>query len=523
MANQSVPWLDRFIGFISPAWAYNRQVYRQALRVYDAAGTGRLNSGWRAVNQNAEQEDNPYRDVIRARARDLEKNSDIAEGILGAFARNVVGPRGFRLQAKVKTSAGDDDENLNQQLEDLWLEWQKPRNCDITGAQSFVEMTKMAVRRKFVDGGILFIKAYTSGGIVPFVLQAREVDDLDTSRTFRNVETGNRIAGGIEFDKYNRPVAYYLKEYTPDGFYTGKSERIEAKRVIFLWAKKRPSQVREMSDLAKTLPRIRDTNEFIEAVGVKARVEACLAAFITKTSTTGALGRGLAGNTNDKDSGYNGRTLTPGMIAELQPGEDIKAVVPSGTGSSAKDFVMLQQRLAGTGQGLSYETVSRDMSQVNYSSARQGLLEDQKTYAEEQQFLIDHFLTEVYTEFVISAVLSKAITIPGFWQNKANYLRHIWIPSGWSWIDPQKEANANKVALETGQSTLAEICAQTGKDWREVIDQRARETEYAKQKGVSLGGENNNANNKQETGTGTAGAPNNADGGQSSNGGKQAS
>ncbi len=503
-----LPWIDRFIGLISPEWAYNRQVYRQALRVYDAAGSGRRNSGWRAVNQNAEQEDNPYRDIIRARARDLEKNSDIAEGILGAFTRNVVGPRGFRLQAKVKTSSGEDDEKLNQQLEDLWLEWQKPRNCDITGAQSFVEMTKMAVRRKIVDGGILFIKAYTSGGLVPFVLQAREVDDLDTSRTFRNVETGNRIAGGIEFDKYNRPVAYYLKQYTPDGFSTGQTERIEAKNVIFLWSKKRPTQVREISDLSKTLPRIRDTNEFIEAVGVKARVEACLAAFITKTTPSGSLGRGISGSTTDKDSGYGGRTLTPGMIAELQPGEDIKAVVPSGSGSSAGDFVRLQQRLAGAGQGLSYETVSRDMSQVNYSSARQGLLEDQKTYAEEQQFLIDHFLSEVYTEFVISAVLSGAVNIPKFWSDKANCLRHTWIPSGWSWIDPLKEANANKVALETGQTTLAETCAQTGKDWREVIDQRARELTYMQEKGVELGGgDNKNAGQKPEgAGTGNDGA-----------------
>lgn len=52
------------------------------------------------------------------------------------------------------------------------------------------------------------------------------------------------------------------------------------------------------------------------------------------------------------------------------------------------------------------------------------------------------------------------------------------------WIDPLKEANANKIALETNQTTLAEIAGNTGNDWREIIDQRAREIEYMKEKGV---------------------------------------
>jgi lambda family phage portal protein len=496
----NMSWFDRFIGFVSPRTAYERQAYKQALRTYDAGAVGRVNSGWRAVNQPAEQEDNPYRDTIRARARNLEKNSDIAESVIGAFERNVVGPQGFRVQAKVKNKDGRENEELNQELEDLWKEWQRPRNCDITGAQSFAEMCKMAIRRKIVDGGIAFIRSYTDGGPVPLTLQPREVDELDTAKTFRNIQNQNRISGGIEFDKYNRPVAYYFKKFTPDGFFAGESERIDADRVIFLWSKKRPTQIREMSELAITVPRVRDVNEFVEAVGVKARVEACLAAFITKQNPTGSgLGRGNAGGTKDKDSGYSGRTLSPGMVLELQPGEDVKAVVPSGSGSSAREFVTLEQRLIGGGQGLSYEAVSRDMSQVNYSSARQGMLEDQKTYGEEQQFLIDHFLAEVYESFVISAVMSKAVNINvvEFWKDKKNYLRHTWIPTGWSWIDPLKEANANKVTLETGQSTLAEISAQAGKDWREVIDQRARELTYMKDKGITLGGENSNGQKEQ--------------------------
>ena len=443
----------------------------------------RLNSGWTPVNTTAEQTDQAQRDIIRARARDLERNSDISEAIIGPFERNVVGT-GMKVQAKVMKDKLTEDEELNQKIEDLWEEWCRPRNCDVTGQQSFVEMQQMAMRRAIVDGGIIFIKTFTSSGMVPFSLQAREVDDLDTS--FNNLPgvAGNRIVGGIEFDQYNKPVAYHLKKYTADGFWTGKSERIPEQRVIFLWQKKRPTQVREISPMAKTLPRVRDVNEFIEAVSVKERILACLSVFIKKQIPTG-MGRGQV---VDKQSGYPVKTISPGMIQELQPGDEVQAVNPSGQASNAREFIGVQQRLAGSGQGLSYEAVSRDMSQVNYSSARQGLLEDQRTYSMWQQFIIEHFCKEVYTEFVISAVLAGQLEIKDFWKNKRKYLKHVWIPPGWTWIDPLKEANANRIALATGQYTLARICAERGEDWREVMRQRAKEKELAEELGIDLMG-----------------------------------
>lgn len=486
--------IDKTISFISPSWGYKRIAWRSALRgFYDAGSSDRLNSGWNAVNATAEQVDKTQRDNIRARARDLERNSDIAESIIGPMERNVIGT-GIRVQAKATKRDKTEDDELNDQIEDLWKEWCRARNCDITGQQSFYEIQKMAIRRIIVDGGIIFIKVYNSSGPVPFSLQAKEVDELDTSINTISGTNKNRVVGGIEFDEYNKPIAYHFKNYTVDRYYTGKSDRVEAQRVIYLWDKKRPSQIREVSPLARTLPRIRDINEFMEAVSVKERILACLSVFIKK-NPSGNIGRGSA--QVDSKSGYPVRTISPGMIQELQPGEDVQTVIPSGQSSNAREFVSTEQRLAGSGQGLSYEAVSRDMSQVNYSSARQGLLEDQRTYLMWQQFLIEHFCYEVYTEFVISAVLAGKLDLKDFWQNKSRYLKHEWIAPGWSWIDPIKEVKANQTAIDTGQDTLARICAERGLDWREVLKQRAREIQYYKELGIEItGGVSSNGQSK---------------------------
>ena len=79
---------------ISPKAAYMRETWRQAaeaLRGYDAANDERLNSGWRVFNESAEQTGRFSRDKLRARARDLERNSDIAQSVIQAFKRNIVG------------------------------------------------------------------------------------------------------------------------------------------------------------------------------------------------------------------------------------------------------------------------------------------------------------------------------------------------------------------------------------------------------------------------------------------------
>ena len=67
--------------------AYEREAWRQsleALRFYDAGSGGRLNANWRASITSAETADRSSRDTVRARARDLERNSDIAQAAIRA-------------------------------------------------------------------------------------------------------------------------------------------------------------------------------------------------------------------------------------------------------------------------------------------------------------------------------------------------------------------------------------------------------------------------------------------------------
>ncbi len=474
-------WLDNVISFISPEAGYRRAAFRNAM-AYDAGSFDRLNAAWSAFNDSAERMDGASRDIVRARARDLERNSDIMNSVTSSFRRNVFGA-GYFLRARTE------NEELNQLLERSWKRWCKKQNCDITGMQSFNQMMRMAVNRKKIDGGILFVKLYTKDTFVPFKLQAIEVDELDSALSL-NAPKGEKIVNGIRYNEYNKPIGYYIRQYSPDGFTQVQPVYVPAKNVIFYMTKRRPSQLREMSDMAPTITRIRDINEFMTAVSVKERIEACLSVFIKKSLPPSGIGRSSEGKAENHD--YNGKMLTPGMIREMNPGDSVDIVNPSGQSTDATSFTKLQQRLVGSGQGLSYETTSRDMSETNYSSARQGMIEDELTYQEDVELLME-IMDEIYETFVISCYLAGIIDIADFWQNKERYLSHEWIKAPKKWIDPIKESNANKVALETGQKTYLQICAENGKDYREQIDEMALAAEYAASKGITIGGAKNAA------------------------------
>ena len=146
--------IDNAISLFFPKWGFERKQARALLRVsstYDNLPTWRGSADWMPSDGKAENLNAMDRDLARAKARHLERNSEIVNSILNALSRNVVG-NGFNLQVR---SANDE---WNSAVEELWSEWSRPGNCDVTGRYSLNQLLSMVVRRKFVDGAALVVK-----------------------------------------------------------------------------------------------------------------------------------------------------------------------------------------------------------------------------------------------------------------------------------------------------------------------------------------------------------------------------
>ncbi len=451
------------------------------MAAYDGASLDRPQGGWRPVTGRAPEEiDKPDRQLLIDRGRDLERNSDIIASALGAILRNSIGSQGIIPQAHVLKAGGQEDEKRNDAIEELWKQWTRQENCDIAGVSTFAELQALALRRRIVDGEVFVRKIWLKSSKenpFPLRLQVMEPDQLDKTIT---EHSGRKVYDGIEVDEYLRPVGYWFRPDPMDQ--AGDSVRVDAQEVIHLYDRRRAAQIHGVSELAPIMQRVKDAKEFIDAELMAARIAACFAIFIRKASPGGFVGRMDAGS-----DGKPVQEIVPGMIQYLGIGEDVVEAKPDHPQSTAKDFLSLQQRLAGAGMGTSYEVSSRDMSLVNYSSARQGHLEDRKTFGIFQQYMVDHFCRPIWEAFVESIVLAGLLKVSDFYGKRERYVSARWIRPGWEWVDPLKEVRASSEALQIGATTLEEVCGSKGLDWQEVLRQRAREQKYAEELGVKLG------------------------------------
>lgn len=177
-------------------------------------------------------------------------------------------------------------------------------------------------------------------------------------------------------------------------------------------------------------------------------------------------------------------TLAPGMVRHLSPGESIEFADPKRNAGTASEYSATQTRRISSGLGMSADIVARNIS-GNFSAARQNLLEDQKTFRQWQEFVIAHFCMPIWKAFIDALYLAGELP-SDYLANKDKYQEVSWLAPGWSWIDPVKEVSANKEAIKSGLTTLEDVCAASGRDWEEVLEQRKLEQDRAKELGVLL-------------------------------------
>lgn len=481
--------LDKAISVVSPSRAakrtHARTAYRRlSTRAYDAAKRDRRTSNWKASNRSADLELLSDADAIRARARDLVRNNAYAKGVLRALVRNVVGC-GIKPEPRIELPDGTPNERANKAVEKAWNQWQK--SADVTGRLTFYEIQSLCLSETFEAGELLvrFVETGDRGRDVPFALELVEADRLAGEFIFPrgiNSETGNEVRRGVEIDSSGRPVAYWLYPTHPNDLNTSRwrAERFPAHEFIHLFRQERIGQTRGISIFAPIVRWLRDLHYYVENELQASAVASCFSVAI-KTFGAGAdagLGDSIDTSNTDTD-GNQFEYLQPGGVERLFPGEDIETINPSRPNSDAGPWINLMLRSIGVGVGLSYERLSRDYSQTTFSSNRASDLEDRREFRPMQDWLVNRLCVPVWERFMVNLMLSGTLDeFPDDVEFVADFnvwTAQAWQPPGWEWVDPVKEASASINAIENNLSTLADETGKRGKNWRDVLSQRAVE------------------------------------------------
>lgn len=478
-------FIDEVIYVFAPIYGQKRKAARYVFS-YQSAIANRLRSDWiLGASESADSQLLPVLDVLRNQSRELRRNNGIISGILNTFTTHIVG-HGIsyypQLNEKYLGLTKEQKTDLEYRIKKIWKAHSK--HLDLTGRLHFREIQHLIIRKILEDGEIFLIRHYRERPYAPLGL-CFEIVEADRVETPPDVSANKDIRRGIELNKDGEPVKYYiLKTHPGDSF--GKQEFVPIPArdekgnplVFHLYWQLRPGQTRGEPWFTPILNLMYDLSRYREAEIVAARIAACFAAFIKSENAPFYQARA------EEENSQRVEQLYPGMIEYLRPGEDVVVADPKRPNPNLDKFVEQILREIGASLGLPYELVMKDFSKTNYSSARAAINEAIKFFKYWQVWLIDYFCQPVL-EFVLEEAWAKnLLPIPDFMERKDEYCSATWTPPGWRSVDPLKESNAKKINLMYGTTTLADIAAEEGKDWEELLEQQKREQEKRQELGL---------------------------------------
>lgn len=457
---------------------------RTGRRGYDGAVFNRLVSDWVTQTTSMDAELRSSLLALRNRSRDLARNNDYVRQFLRAVQNNVIG-QGIGFQAQVQMQRGGKlDEKTNGAIETAWAKWTRKENCHVAGKLCFQDIERLAIRSIAESGEILVRTVNQAFGEskIPLALEIIEPDLLDENYN-DTLEGGRTVKMGVELDQWQRPIAYHFLASHPGDFQaiqgrSARRRRVPADEIEHVFVTERPGQTRGSPWLASAIMRLHHMKGYEESSVVRARASAAVMGFITNPNGE----PGSDGVEDDKRLS----DFESGVFKYLEPGEEVTVPQVAGVAGEFDPFMRAMLRGVAAGLGTSYETISRDYSQTNYSSSRQALLEDRDNWRALQAWIVANLHQRIFEKFLFAAVLSGEIQLPGYEVNPDRYRSVRWMPRGWGWVDPAKEVAAYKEAIRGGLKTQTDIIAENGGDFEELMMQRQREVKRAKELGLSF-------------------------------------
>jgi lambda family phage portal protein len=417
----------------------------------------------------------------------MVRNNPYAKQAKRTTQVNVVGS-GIKLQSQVQQVRGrKPSEAINRLIEEKWHLWTRAQHCDVAGRHSFHMMEWLATGALPESGEALFriIRRPFGGSRVPLALEMIESDVLDEEYQGATLARLNEWRMGVEINEWGRPVRYaFLTRHPGDYWFQNAPQKgdkhvfLPAEDVIHLFIPERPQQHRGVPWFHSVMADAHQLQGYEEAAVIRARAGASVMGFVT--SSEGEL------EGDDVEADRRISEFEPGMWKYLEPGQNVTVPNISSPDQQYEMFVKNKVRRFASGFGCSYETLSRDFSETNYSSSRLSLLEDREHWKVIQSYLIENFHNRVFREWLDLAVLAGELPFDDYDSRPERYDTPRWMARGWDWVDPLKEAKAYRQMEQAGYMTKAQIVAKLGGDFFDNLTEFSREQQAASELSVEL-------------------------------------
>jgi lambda family phage portal protein len=276
------------------------------------------------------------------------------------------------------------------------------------------------------------------------------------------------IRMGVEYDGGGRVIRYWFRERNHNGDYqSGKTYSIRAENIIHCFVPQYPDQSRGLPWTHSALEATKHLEKYQESAIVNARASASVFN-VLRSDPDDVDGDDMS------SAGIEFGEIEAGSTVDIGT-KQLVNVDPTYPHQMFDSFVKANLRSIASGLGVSYHALSNDLEGVNYSSIRAGVLEDREMFKAYQNWFIRCFIRPVFSQFIEAAYMSNQIVMPGgraVTGKVDDYKPASYQGRRWSWVDPQKDGNANKLAIDERLKSRTQIIREQGDDpdavWAEI-------------------------------------------------------
>lgn len=510
--------LDRAVSFFAPRAGAERIMARTQIATatsmfggggYRGAQTeqrGRKGRAARARSANADML--PSSERLRAAQRDAVMNDPIATAAIGRMVTFTIGTGLMSIPAIDGETLGltaDEVDALQRRIAIDYDAYMASKDVDAERKSTGYGQQAVSYRGAITSGDMIKLRVMPEDQPGRVVETAWKLIEADRLRNPPGVmdggidpRTGNEIAGGVEVDRWGAPVAYHiLKQHPGDLQLRGGAhqapERIEAwdralslPRVVHIYAKERPEQVRGIGMLATVIEPLRTISDASEAE-LYATVMSAMIAVVYKSPGATPMPEPDYGD-GDGGEGEHGAAAAPdqpneykfeaGSVMEIDSDAEVDIKSPGRPNSAFDPFFQAICRQIGAAIGVPHGVLML-MFNSSYTASKAELEALYMKVRAERAWIGGDDCVPTYICFLAEKVARGDYSMPGFFADLR--LRAAWCGVDWRGdgkisLNPLQEAKGFETQQSNGWRTGEEITAElTGGSFRENIAKRGSE------------------------------------------------
>lgn len=441
---------------------------------YDAGNTGRLQDDWSTNYATPTSNLKGQWKIIIARAISSFENNPHTKAILNTLTSNVIG-NGLRPQPRIKTKTdGRPVETINKQLAEGWKRYND--QWDSTGRNTQFEMQKIRFGEIFRTGSTLTNKVKApKDNFLSVQNQVVNVLRLDDSYDWITPRFGEpdstQTVFGINTDQYGRPLSYWIQ---------GVEKPVSARYMKLHFRQELAEQYIGIPWLTPALKYLWANESLIKDKLIASRIQAMIGLFVPDSMMTRLIKQQK--NSDDQIEMKSGK-IWYGKMGEkpeiVQADDSVKEVL--------EPLQSLLLHAIAMTFGISYQSITRDLVKTNMASGKINTNEDRKTYRMMQKWFVKEVCQPDWEEFVFRMFMENKISgysITDYLKDPWKYNQCQWIPTGFDYIDPSREATAAIDLHEAKMLTLEKHYGEQGIEWKDALDQIAAEEAYMREKKI---------------------------------------